>query len=63
MVKNQVDLLGSDVESDIFLAGTLLMEQVEFLSNYTINAHQIMNPSIEYDMQAIEDRINNSLTF
>lgn len=64
LVEAHVDLLSSDDRSDIFLAGTLLIEQVNFLSKYTVTAQRIMKTTDDYDEQAITQRMQHqSLTF
>ena len=51
MVECHVDLLSSDDPDDIICAGTSLIEQVHFLTRYTVSAQQIMKPSKECDEQ------------
>lgn len=63
MVESSVDLLSSDEQSDIFLAGTLLLEQVKFLSDYTLSAQRIMETGDDYNQQAITLDMQSSLTF
>ncbi|CAG2169954.1 unnamed protein product [Oppiella nova] len=63
MVKTNIDLLSSDRDEDIYLAGSLLIKQVEFLSNYTLQAQKTMQPSIEYDMDELTGKMkNNAIT-
>lgn len=52
MVESDVELLSSTDQADIFLAGTRLMRQVQFLSSYTANAVKGLTPSAQY--KAIE---------
>ncbi|XP_037033792.1 uncharacterized protein LOC119072645 isoform X2 [Bradysia coprophila] len=64
LVESHVDLLTSDEASDIFLAGTLLAEQVKFLSDYTVSAQRIMKTTDEYDDKAITQKLQQqSITF
>ncbi len=54
MVQNDVDLLSSSQPSDIFLAGNRLLKQVEFLSNYSVDARKVLQASAQYKSIAIE---------
>lgn len=64
LVEAHIDLLSSDDPSDIFLAGTLLIEQVNFLSKYTVTAQRIMKATDDYDEQAITEKMQHqSITF
>jgi len=64
LVETPIDLLSSDQPSDVFLAKTLLMEQVKFLSDYTVSAQRIMKTTDDYDEQAIAQKMQQqSLTF
>ncbi|KAG4073756.1 hypothetical protein HA402_000980 [Bradysia odoriphaga] len=58
----RVGLLSSDVPSDIFLAATLLLEQVEFLSNYIVSAQQILKTNDGYDDQTLIQKLNKVLS-
>lgn len=57
MVESNVELLSSDLPADIFLAGSLLIQQVGFLSKYIVDAQQIMKPSEEYSIKQMERKL------
>ncbi|XP_054152700.1 uncharacterized protein LOC128951477 [Oppia nitens] len=53
IVETYVDFLGSGEEKyEIFMAGQLLMRQVEFLSNYNLLAIDTFAPSDQYNRQS-----------
>lgn len=54
------DLLSSDQPSDILLAATLLFEQAEYLSDYTVSAQQILKTTDDYDERAIVQKLEEA---
>lgn len=62
MVESNVQLLSSDEAADIFLAGSLLIQQVGFLSRYLVDAQQIMKPSEEYSIKQMEIKMQKAVT-
>jgi len=49
MVQTDVDLLASTRSRDVFLGGNRLLQQVQFLSNYSSTASRALQPSVQYN--------------
>jgi hypothetical protein len=48
LVQNEVELLTSSSKTDVFLAGTLLMKNVRFLTGYSANSSKALLPPKDY---------------
>lgn len=47
MVLSDIELLSSDSETDINIAARRLLNQVQFITRYAVDANEILNPSSE----------------
>lgn len=58
MVQSDIELLSSDFEIDINIAARRLMNQVQFLSRYAVDADEILNPPSELPIDAPMMQLN-----